>query len=289
MYIGSTAKHGGALALRYDFTRAFPMAPLPGSGTFIGTDPAFNAQVTDDPSQGIYRLRNGTRPSMEIIGLDPAVSVDLNGTTLKTPGAHAAIGRMPYLHQHPQWKLTVPDGTVGDFSLSFRVTASHYAPSAVYTATLRVLPPATTTTTIPSGGGSCTPAACDDRNPCTVDRCDGDVCVHVDAVDSEAVFCRLTALTYALDGLPSQTGAGHRMLVRLYRIIDGTQKVLQKAVAGQRADKMIARAEKQLNRFAALIDQGVERSFIPGDAGDTLRTLAGDVYDRVVLMESAGG
>src|SRR5262245_65247659 len=55
MYIGSDQPHGGALVLRYDFNRAFPLSPDPTGDGFLGTDPAFNSQVTDDPASGIYR------------------------------------------------------------------------------------------------------------------------------------------------------------------------------------------------------------------------------------------
>src|SRR5689334_4369732 len=71
MYIGSDRPHGGTLVVRYDFARKFPLVLLPGSGTDLGTDPAFNAQVTDDAANGIYRLKNRTRVKMEITAMDP--------------------------------------------------------------------------------------------------------------------------------------------------------------------------------------------------------------------------
>jgi hypothetical protein len=146
MYIGSTAKNGGALLLRYDFTRAFPMVPLPGTLELIGNDPAFNAQVVDDPTQGIYRLKDGTRVAMELVSADPGVSVDLNGEILVSGGDRVRIGRMPYLHQHPQWTLASDPGPGATPRLSFRVTANGYDPSPVYSATLAPPAPATTTT-----------------------------------------------------------------------------------------------------------------------------------------------
>ena len=45
MYIGSDRPHGGSLVLRYDFARKFPLVPAPDGNGFIGTDPAFNAQI----------------------------------------------------------------------------------------------------------------------------------------------------------------------------------------------------------------------------------------------------
>jgi hypothetical protein len=108
MYIGSDRPHGGTLVLRYDFTRKFPLVPDPSGVGFIGADPAFNAQVTDDPANGFYRLKNHTPVKRQITAMDPQVSVNLNGAKLTKPGDTAKIGKMPYLHQHPDWLLNVP-------------------------------------------------------------------------------------------------------------------------------------------------------------------------------------
>ena len=148
MYIGSTVSGGGSLVLRYDFARRFPLEPLPGSpGTYLGIDPAFNAQIFDDPANGIYRLPDGVRVTMQVTALDPGVTVNFNGTILKKAGNKAVVGTMPYLHQHPEWTLTVPEGVFGEYHLSFKVTASGFGASPVYTATLTNVAPPTTSTT----------------------------------------------------------------------------------------------------------------------------------------------
>ena len=148
MYIGSTTSGGGGLVLRYDFTRRFPLDPLPGSpGTYLGIDPAFNAQIVDDSADGIYRLPDGVRVTMQVTALDPGVTVNFNGTILKKAGNKAVIGTMPYLHQHPEWTLTVPDGVFGEYHVSFMVTARGYGDSPVYTGILTNVPQPTTTTT----------------------------------------------------------------------------------------------------------------------------------------------
>ena len=102
-------------------------------------------------------------PKMQITALDPGVTVNFNGIKMTAPGATAKIGRMPYLHQHPDWLLNVPDNVFGEYHLSFRVIAAGYRPSPSYTATLSNIPVATTTTTtIP--GQTCLPGACDDHD-----------------------------------------------------------------------------------------------------------------------------
>src|SRR5262249_40506829 len=73
MYIASNQKHGGMLVLTYDFNRAFPLSPNPTGGGFLGEDPAFNAQVTDDPADGLYRLKNHTLVKMRLTAIDPGV------------------------------------------------------------------------------------------------------------------------------------------------------------------------------------------------------------------------
>jgi hypothetical protein len=284
MYIGSDRPHGGMLVLRYDFTRKFPLVPAPDGNGFIGTDPAFNAQINDDPADGIYRLRPGTVVKMQITAMDPQVSVDFNGVEMTASGAKARVGRMPYLHQHPQWLLHVPAGVTGDFHLSFRVTAHGYHPSAVYTATLtNVAAPTTTTTTLP--GVTCMPGACDDHDPCTIDTCVGGACEHTPATGIDAVRCRLMPLSDALDDLRPTTPVGHRIQQRLFKAFNAVEPALDAISAGGRdAPRLVKRAEKQLNKFATIVDRGVAANAIVPDEADKLRTLAGNVYDQLVLL-----
>jgi hypothetical protein len=283
MYIGSDHPRGGRLVLRYDFTRKFPLVPAPGGG-YIGTDPAFNAQVTDDPTDGIYRLKGGTRVKMEITAMDPEVLVNFNGVKMTAPGDKAKIGRMPYLHQHPQWMLHLPPGVFGDYHLSFRVTAHGYRPSASYTATLTNVPaPTTTTTTLP--GESCTPGACIDDDPCTVDSCVAGGCQHVPATGVDAVRCRLAKLSAALDDVRPTTRVGHRVVEKLFKAINTVEPALDAIASGApNASRLLKRTERKMNQFSTIVDRGVFLKVIDGDDGDTLRTLAGDAYDQIVLL-----
>jgi hypothetical protein len=284
MYIGSTTPHGGSLVLSYDFTRDFPLVPAPDGVGFIGTDPAFNAQITDDPANGIYRLKNGTMPKMQITALDPGVTVNFNGIKMTAPGATAKIGRMPYLHQHPDWLLNVPDNVFGEYHLSFRVIAAGYHPSPSYTATLSNIPvPTTTTTTIP--GQTCLPGACDDHDPCTVDSCVGGACQNEPATGIDAVRCRMIPLSSALDDIRPTTRPGQRISKRLYSVFNSVEPALDSvAASGRDAARLVKKAERQLNRFATIIDRGVQMKVISPDQGNALRTLAGNAYDQLVLL-----
>jgi hypothetical protein len=284
MYIGSDRPKGGALVLRYDFTRAFPLVPAPRGTGFIGTDPAFNAQINDDPADGIYRLKPGTVVKMQLVALDPPVAVDLNGVMMTAPRATARIGKMPYLHQHPQWLLNLPPTVAGDYHLSFRVTAAGYRPSAVYTATLdNGTTPTTTTTTLP--GQTCAPRACDDHDLCTFDACVGGACQHTDAMGIDAVRCRMAPLADALDDIRPTTAKGRRVQKQLFKVFNTVEPALDAVAAGGRdARRLVKRAQKQLNRFARIVDRGVAVHGVSSDQADVLRTLAGNVYDQLVLI-----
>jgi hypothetical protein len=284
MYIGSTKPHGGSLVLSYDFTRAFPLVPAPDGDGFIGTDPAFNAQVTDDPANGIYRLKNGTMPKMQITALDPPVTVNFNGIKMTAPGATAKIGRMPYLHQHPDWLLNVPANVFGEYHLSFLVKAAGYGPSPTYTATVSNIPVATTTTTtIP--GQTCLPGACDDHDACTDDACVGGACQNTPTTGVSAVRCRMLPLSNAMDVFRPTTRPGQRISKRLHNVYDNVGKALESIDASLvNAQRLQRKAERQLNGFSAIVDRGVHLGVMTPDEGNTLRVLAGNVYDQLVLL-----
>jgi hypothetical protein len=275
MYVGATAKRGGTLVLQYDFARAFPVVPLPGTNKDLGTDPAFGALVNDDPAAGIFRLRAGTRVSMVIASMDPEVTVIFNGKTLKKPGDRQLIGRAPYLHQHPQWYLTVPPGVVGAYHLSFKVVAAGYKPSAVYAATLSN--DTGTTTTIPSGGTTTTTLP--------------DPCPPLGTADATVFFCRLDLVPSALDAVSPGTIAGRRALARLYRTITTVRSGVQSAMTdgGPKATRLMTRADKRLSRFITDVDAGVRRNQIASDAADRVRTLASAAYDALTLLRTAPG
>jgi hypothetical protein len=287
MYIGSDQPHRGMLVLSYDFTRKFPLSPNPIGAGFLGEDPAYNAQVTDDPADGIYRLKNHTLVKMRLTAIDPGVSVEFAKTplskavTLTKPGDTAIIGRMPYLHVHPVWVLQVPAGVMGDFHLSFQVLAAGYRPSVSYAATMtNVPPPTTTTTTLP--GQTCAPGSCEDHDPCTDDSCVGGACQNVPVTGVLAVQCRMEPLAQALGDTSPTTAAGRRVQTRLFKVYNAISPALSAVAAGGTdAPRKVKKAENQLNKFANIVDQGAKVGMLDPAQADNLRTLAGNVYDQL--------
>jgi hypothetical protein len=139
MLIGSTADGGGALQVAYDFEPTLVLTlSFEGGGVALygTTDPGFDALVDDAPGASFFALDAGTTVHLEIVDLDPEVSLKL-GAVLSMPGATALVGTMPALHVHPEWLLTLPADAVACRRLSFRLTATApYAASPVYTAKL---------------------------------------------------------------------------------------------------------------------------------------------------------
>lgn len=299
MYIASTVRHGGALVLDYDFaTRAFPLAELSNQpGTWISVDPSFNSLVTDDPARSLYRLKNGTKLTMEIVSIDPAVTVLLANKTLSAPRQKATVGKMPYLHIHPQWTLTLPPGTYGDGHLSFRVRAPGYKPSPVYAATMSAIAPPTTTTlttTTTTGDGTtstttlplCTAVSCDDHDPCTDDVCtDATTCTHTDAVAADAVLCRLRALQSVLDEEQPATPKARKVLGRLYTAVTKARAATQTARSGGTA-RQFKQVGKRISRLTTIIDAADRTSAIDPTRVATLQSLATTAYDALTLWQS---
>jgi hypothetical protein len=290
MYIGSDQPHRGMLVLSYDFTRKFPLSPNPIGAGFLGEDPAYNAQVSDDPADGIYRLKNHTLVKMRITAIDPGVSVEFAKTplskavTLTKPGDTAIIGRMPYLHVHPVWVLQVPGGVMGDFHLSFQVLAAGYRPSVSYAATMtNIPPPTTTTTTLP--GQTCAPGSCNDHDDCTDDSCVGGACQNVPVTGVLAVQCRMEPLAQALADTSATTAAGRRVQTRLFKVYNAISPALSAVAAGGTdAPRKVKKAENQLNKFANIVDQGAKVGMLDPAQADNLRTLAGNVYDQLFKL-----
>jgi hypothetical protein len=306
VWIGSTAKNGGSLAVQYDFGRAFPTVPLPGSTGFIGVDPAFNTFPADSP--GFFRPKAGTNVFMEIVAIDPAITVELNGKTLRAPGDRAKVGTIPYLHQHPQWNLRPPAGVVGNWYFSFRVTSptEPYKPSPVYTAAVTNVPATTTTTTTPDSWTTtstdpsvattttteppCTAAACADGDGCTDDVCVSGTCTHTDRVGFDAVDCRLARLRAGLGDTSPLKRSGARMYRQMGRLLDRTAALVGSA-GGARASartRSLDRAHKALDRFYAMAVTGAKQGKLPAEDSARLEGLATDAMDKIALAASGG-
>jgi hypothetical protein len=136
--------------------------------------------VDDDPNPGFFALAAGTEVTIEIVAIDAAATVKINGAPLSHAGDRALLGSAGTLHVHPTWQLSVPEGVEGDFPLSFRLTtdAAAYTASAVFSVLLTNRPPPPTATPTIGPSQTPTPTATTAVLPCPGD-CNGDGSVTV--------------------------------------------------------------------------------------------------------------
>ena len=138
-----------------------------GAGSLVGLpEPGLNAVFKNDsicfPSACLYSTSNpgiitpssgngsysevapGTGILMEIVEIDPAVSVRVGAMTLDAVGESADLGTASSLHIHPSYQVIVPEGQLGLYPVRFRFVAdSGYLASPVYELLLRNQPVAT--------------------------------------------------------------------------------------------------------------------------------------------------
>jgi hypothetical protein len=185
MTIWSTADGGGTLTIDWNFSgrgvlQTYRAICAGGQCLYSTIDPGFLAEG-DTPREGFFSLANGTPVDLELVSADAAASLKVNGVTLASPGDHARLGSAGTLHAHPSWQLKLPEGTEGDFALSFKLTTTSalYGESAVFAVQLtNHPPPPTETSTVPPPTDSPTPTATPAPPACAGD-CDGDGMVTV--------------------------------------------------------------------------------------------------------------
>jgi hypothetical protein len=181
MEIWSTAANGGALTVYWDFAhkvvQTFPFC-LNGQCLDSTIDPGF---ITTEPAPdgSFYSLADGTNVTIEIVAIDSAATLQVNGVALAKPGDAALLGTAPTLHTHPSWQLSLPEGTLGNYSLSYKLTTDSplYSESAVYAVTLTNLPTPTPSAPTPSATPTATPTQ---SAPACPGDCNGDGKVTVD-------------------------------------------------------------------------------------------------------------
>jgi hypothetical protein len=138
--VWSTANDAGALTVTFDFdeeVQVFQNVCAAGRCLYTNTDPGLIGATQDNPGAGLFALADGTRVSFEVVAISSAITVKFGDDLLRQPGAASVIGTAPNLHNHPSWQVLVNQGEVGDFDVSFKLTAeTRYAESEVYTLTL---------------------------------------------------------------------------------------------------------------------------------------------------------
>jgi hypothetical protein len=204
----STEENSGALTVTFDFeekVRVFENICAAGRCLYSNTDPGFIGATQDNPNAGLHALADDTRVSFEVVAISSAVTVRFGDDRLSQPGAVSLIGTAPNLHNHPAWQVLTNQGEVGDFDVSFKLTATQrYAESAVFTLTLTndpsagtpaIASPTPTVPTTPTASASPSGTATQIIEPtstpeatstpvaesCTGD-CDGNLLVTVDEI-----------------------------------------------------------------------------------------------------------
>jgi len=168
MNIGSTEERGGALAVDFEFETGSPTvatASVTVGGLTLHTTlfPSFAWVGPELPSAALFALSNRTPVTMEIVAIEPGVSVRVNGVTLDAAGEATLLGQSSTSaedHVHPEWQLLLPEGTTSTAAVSFRLTTTRraYGPSTVYTLRVTNVEPSATVA-VPSPTGTPTAAA----------------------------------------------------------------------------------------------------------------------------------
>ena len=184
MLIWSTEAGGGALTIEWDFTnrdvlQTFRAICAGGDCLYSTIDPGFMA-LEANPDPGFFTLDAGTMVTLEIVAVDPAATLKINGAPLSHTGDRTLLGAAGTLHVHPTWQLSIPEGVEDDFSLSFKLTTDSplYTESAVYTVVLTSRPPPPTATPTQGAPRTPTPTATSAPAVCAGD-CNGNGTVTV--------------------------------------------------------------------------------------------------------------
>lgn len=157
MVIGASGPAGGTLRMVHDFTRPVVVTPSGSADGFTRwttTQPGFDAvDPLTEAGPGLQAVKAGVPIRVELTSVDAGASFKLGSAVLDAPGESAAIATAPDLHVHGEWRLILPDGVIGSYTIAFRLTTTSpaYAPSPAYTFVVTndpSAPPPTTSTTL---------------------------------------------------------------------------------------------------------------------------------------------
>lgn len=162
---------GSLLAADYDFSEPnaiFLSFCFGGSCLYTTTDPGFRTPDEDRPGESLYAVSAGTDVFLEIVAIDPAVSLQVAGVVIDTPGEAAELGTAQGVHIHPLLQAVVDEGETGVYPVSFKLTGAGYSESATYELLLSNEPaptpspsPSPTPTSSPTPSPSPTPPRVD--------------------------------------------------------------------------------------------------------------------------------
>jgi len=110
-----------------------------GSVVYVGSDPGFKeADASEsDPTVPLYALPDGVTVTVQVISIDPALSLKFElGTTLTAAGQSLEIGTTPGIHADLEWQLLLPGGAPFDghpVTLKLTTTSGGFSNSVEFT------------------------------------------------------------------------------------------------------------------------------------------------------------
>ena len=147
---GSTAPGGGALTIQ-------PLAVIPayfstclggsgdncagGSIVYIGSDPGFKEADAMEATATLFALPDGVEMSLQVIAIDPALSLKFDNGTLTAAGQSLELGTTPGIHADLEWQIfepaSAPFGTPHNVTLQLTTTTNGFTNSAQFTETVQ--------------------------------------------------------------------------------------------------------------------------------------------------------
>lgn len=147
---GSTAQGSGALTID-------PVPQIPtyfsaclggsdanctgGTSIYIGSDPGFKEADESEATAQLFALPDGVTVSLQVVAIDPALSLKFDNGTLNAAGQSLELGTTPGIHADLEWQLALPGGTpfgpAYPVTLKLTTTSSGFTDSAAFTETVR--------------------------------------------------------------------------------------------------------------------------------------------------------
>ena len=183
---------------------------------------------------------------------------------------------------------TTTTSTIVGVATTTSTTAETSSSSTTTSSTTTMsVPPSTTTTTLP-GEPACvrgTSSGCEDGDPCTVDTCTADGCLHEPTTSFAAVACLLPEA-----GLEIAPCAGERMPRSIaLRYAQGRSLVGRAAQSGriEQSRQLIGKAAKVLQRAAGRVTTAGSHGRLSPACADVLGATLGEAAARASRLAAA--
>jgi len=147
---GSTAQGSGALTID-------PVPQIPtyfsaclggsdpectgGTNIYIGSDPGFKEADATEATATLFALPDGVTVGLQVVSIDPVLSLKFDAGTLNAAGQSIAFGTTPGIHADLEWQLALPGGTPFGpgypVTLKLTTTSSGFTDSTQFTEIVR--------------------------------------------------------------------------------------------------------------------------------------------------------